>query len=182
MILEIIVILIAIFIVFIYNQLVGLRNSVKNAWAGISVQLKRRESLVPNLVKSVKGYAKHEKNLLEEITKIRTAMMNAEKDVKRVAAADNMLSNSLKNFFAVAENYPKLRANQNFLELQEELTNTEDEIASARRIYNSNVRDYNTAIETFPNNLIAKIFGFKKEDFFSATKAEKKNVKMSIEE
>jgi LemA protein len=182
MFLEIIVIILSIIIVFIYNNLVSLKNSVKNAWAGIDVQLKRRESLIPNLVKTVKGYAKHEKNLLEQITRIRTAMMNAEKDVKRVAAADNMLSNSLKSIFAISENYPKLRANENFLELQEELINTEDEIASARRIYNNNVRDYNISVETFPNNLIAKLFGFKKEDFFNATKAEKKNVKLSIED
>jgi LemA protein len=175
-----IIFIVVIISLFIYNRLVHLKNSVKNSWAGIDVQLKRRESLIPNLVNTVKGYAKFEKGLLKEITMLRVAMMNSERDIKRVAAADNVLSESLKSLFAVSENYPRLKSNKNFLELQKELINTEDEIASARRIYNANVRDYNTKIASIPDVVFAKVFGFEKEEFFTATNYEKKEVKLSF--
>jgi LemA protein len=178
----IIILIIIISIVIMYNGLVRSRNAVKNSWSGIDVWLKRREDLIPNLVRTVKGYAKHEKKLLEEITRLRIAMLNSQKDIKRTAAADDMLNKTLKSLFAIAENYPKLRANENFLELQKELSNTENEIAATRRIYNNNVRDYNTSIDSFPQNIISRLFGFEKVDFFNATANERKQVKISIDD
>ncbi|MFA5763900.1 MAG: LemA family protein [archaeon] len=176
-----IIIVLFIIIIVIYNGLISMRNAVKNSWHGIDIQLKRRKDLIPNLVETVKGYSKYEKNLLEEITKIRTALINSDQNVKKSAAADELLSQNLKSLFAVAENYPKLKANENFLKLQYELTNTEDEISAARRIYNNNVRDYNIAIESFPKNILASIFGFLKEDYFTATKEERENVKADFQ-
>ena len=178
----VIILIIIIVIAIMYNGLVRSRNAVKNAWAGIDVWLKRREDLIPNLVRTVKGYAKHEKQLLEEITRLRIAMINSQKDIKRTAAADDMLNKTLKSLFAVVENYPMLRANENFLELQKELSNTENEIAAARRIYNNNVRDYNTSVDSFAQNIISGIFGFENAEFFNATASERKQIKISIDD
>lgn len=141
---------------------------MREAWSDINVQLKRRYDLIPNLIETVKGYAAHERVVFENVTKARTAAMTAEQlgDPKKVGEAENFLSSTLKSLFAVAENYPTLRASENFQKLQEELSDTENKIQAARRFYNGNVMDYNTKIETFPTNLIASGFGFKKEEFF----------------
>jgi LemA protein len=165
--------------IFLFNSLVRLRNQVKNAWAQIDVQLKRRADLIPNLIETVKGYAKHEKGVLEGVTKARTQLMQAS-SVEGKAKADNMLSSTLKSLFAVSENYPDLKANQNFLQLQEELSGTENKIAYARQFYNDIVMRFNTKIEVFPNNLFSKMLGFSKEHSFEATAEEKKNVKVSF--
>ncbi len=154
--------------IFIYNRLVTLRARVKEAWADIDVQLKRRYDLIPNLVESVKGYASHEKDVFENVTKARAMAISAEKsgDPKQVSEAENVLSGTLKSLFAVSENYPQLRASDNFIELQRELRDTEDKIQAARRFYNTNVRDLNIKVEKFPSNIIASLFKFNKEDFF----------------
>lgn len=151
--------------ILIFNRLVTLVNRAKEAWSDIDVQLKRRYNLIPNLVETVKGYAKHEKELFEKVTEARTRALEA-KSVKEKANAENTLSSTLKSLFAVVENYPQLRAVESFIELQKELRDTEDKIQAARRFYNSNVRDLNIQIEVFPANIIAKIFGFKKMDLF----------------
>ncbi len=158
----------AVWVVVIYNRLVTLRNRSDEAWSDIDVQLKRRYDLIPNLVEAVKGYAAHEKGVLENVTNARTAAMNAEQsgDPKKMAEAENMLSGTLKTLFAVSENYPQLRASENFIELQRELRDTEDKIQAARRFYNTNVRDINIKVQSFPANLIADKLGFKKRDFF----------------
>jgi LemA protein len=157
----IVVVLIIIFGVM-YNSLVKLKQRAKEAWSDIGVQLKRRYDLIPNLVSTVKGYAKHEKTVFEDVTKARTAAMGA-KGVEDTAQKENQFSGALKSLFAVAENYPELKANQNFLSLQSELTDTEDKIQAARRFYNGVVRDYNTRRRTFPINLFASMFGFAKD-------------------
>jgi LemA protein len=164
----IIIALIVIGIIFIYNGLVALRNRVKEAWADIDVQLKRRYDLIPNLVETVKGYAVHERTVFENVTKARTQAMSAEQsgNPKEVGQAENFLSSTLKSLFAVAENYPDLKASANFLELQRDLRDTEDKIQAARRFYNTNVMNLNTKIEMFPSNLIAQIFNFTKQEFF----------------
>jgi len=151
-----------------YNRLVTLKNRAKEAFADIDVQLKRRYDLIPNLVETVKGYAAHEREVLEKVTEARTRAMGAKEsgDLKQMAEAENYLTQTLKTLFAVAENYPDLKASQNFLELQKELADTEDKIMYARRFYNGNVRDLNIAIESFPTNIIASVFGFKKMDLF----------------
>jgi len=151
-----------------YNRLVSLKNRAKEAWADIDVQLKRRYDLIPNLVETVKGYAAHEKEVFEKVTEARARAMGAREggDVRKLAEAENYLAETLKTLFAVAENYPDLKASQNFLELQKELMDTEDKIMYARRFYNANVRDLNIAIESFPTNIIASVFGFKKMDLF----------------
>jgi len=169
----------ALFVIGVYNKLVGLRNRVKEAWSGIDTQLKRRYDLIPNLVETVKGYAKHEKGVFEEVTKARSQAMQAQTPAEH-AKAENMLTQTLKSLFAVAENYPDLKANENFMNLQDTLNMIEDEINKARRYYNAIVRDYNTAQEVFPNNIVAGMFGFKKEDFFEAAEEEKKNVKVTF--
>jgi len=161
--------------IFIYNRLVTLKNRVKEAWSDIEVQLKRRYNLIPNLVEAVKGYASHEKEVFEKVTQARTKAIGAQ-NLKEKAAAEDMLSNTLKSLFAVAENYPQLRASENFQKLQEELTDAEDKIQAARRFYNGNVRDFNIRIESFPSNIIAKIFGFKKVEFFEIEKEAEKIV------
>ncbi len=148
-----------------YNGFVRLVNRTKEAWADIDVQLKRRYDLIPNLVETVKGYAAHEKQAFENVTKARSAAMQAGGAMAK-GRAENMLTDALKSLFAVAEAYPDLKANQNFLELQRELSNTEDKIQAARRFYNTNVRDLNTAIESFPGNLIASSFHFGKMELF----------------
>ncbi|MEM4134245.1 MAG: LemA family protein [Candidatus Micrarchaeia archaeon] len=167
------ILLIIIIAVLIYNNLVILRNNVENAWAQIDVQLKRRADLIPNLVNTVKGYMKHEKETLENITKARAALMSA-KTPKEAAEADNTLSNALKSLFAVAENYPNLRASENFLRLQEDLSDTENKVAYARQLYNDNVLLFNRTIQTIPNNIIAGIFGFKEKEYFKTEEEAKK--------
>ena len=152
-------------IVLTYNRLITLKNRAKEAWSDIEVQLKRRYNLIPNLVETVKGYAAHEREVFQKVTEARTKAMGAT-GLKEKGQAENMLSDALKSLFAVAENYPQLRASENFLELQRELRDTEDKIQAARRFYNTNVRDLNIKIETIPVNLIAGLLGFKKMDFF----------------
>jgi LemA protein len=161
----IILILIVLWIIFAFNSLVSLRNRAKEAWADIEVQLKRRYDLIPNLVNTVKGYATHESTAFENVTKARAAAMGAG-GLEAKAGAENMLTGALKSVFAIAEAYPELKANQNFLGLQNELSDTENKIQAARRFYNSNVRDLNIKTEVFPSNIIAGMFGFSKMDFF----------------
>lgn len=164
----IILAIVAIIVIFLwatYNGLVTLRVRVDEAWSDITVQLKRRLDLIPNLVNSVKGYASHEREVFERVTEARANVMSAE-GVKDTAAAENQFEGALKSLFAVAESYPDLKANQNFLQLQQELVDTEDKIQAARRFYNSGVRDLNTKIQVFPNNVIAGMFGFKDREFF----------------
>lgn len=166
------VVLVGIWLIAIYNGLIKLKNRVDEAWSDISVQLKRRHDLIPNLVNTVKGYAAHERELFEKVTQARTLAMGA-KNPHDQAEAENMLSGTLKSLFAVAEAYPDLKANQNFLELQRELTDTEDKIQASRRFYNGNVRDFNTKIQVFPNNLISGMLGFKQYEFFETSAEEK---------
>lgn len=151
--------------IFSYNGFITLKNRVKEAWADIEVQLKRRYDLIPNLINTVKGYATHEAGTLEKVTAARTMAMQAGTATEH-AQAENMLSGALKSLFAVAEAYPDLKANTNFLELQRELSDTENKIQAARRFYNGNVRDFNTKLETVPSNIVGNIFSFKKFDFF----------------
>jgi len=160
-----IIILLALWIAGTYNGLVKLKNRAKEAWADIDVQLKRRYDLIPNLVEIVKGYAAHEKEVFEKVTEARSNAMKAE-TMKEKAQAENILSDTLKTLFAVSEAYPDLKASTNFLELQRELTDTEDKIQAARRFYNGNIRDLNIKIESFPVNLIASTFGFQKMELF----------------
>ncbi|MDD5433488.1 MAG: LemA family protein [Candidatus Pacebacteria bacterium] len=171
-ILGIVVVLVAIMVVF-YNSLVSLKNRAKEAWADIDVQLKRRYDLISNLVNIVKGYATHERELFEKVTLARTAAMSAQGVVEK-AQAENVLAGTLKSLFAVSENYPDLKASVNFLELQRELTDTEDKIQAARRFYNANVRDLAIKIESFPSNIVAKIFNFKKMELFEIAEAVEK--------
>ena len=168
----IVIVVLAIAIIVIYNGLIKLKNRVDEAWSDIDVQLKRRYDLIPNLVNTVKGYATHEKELFEKVTAARTAAMGAGTPAQK-EQAENMLSGTLKSLFAVAENYPDLKANQNFLELQRELTDTEDKIQAARRFYNGNVRDFNTQIQVFPTNIFAGMLNFTNRDFFAADEGEK---------
>jgi LemA protein len=161
----IILALVFLWVIATFNNLVKLRNRTKEAWSDIDVQLKRRYNLIPNLVETIKGYAAHEKGLFEKVAEARSRAMGA-KDLKEKGEAENALSGTLKTLFAVAENYPQLKASENFLELQRELRDTEDKIQAARRFYNSNVRDLNIKIESFPANLIANLFNFKKMDLF----------------
>jgi LemA protein len=172
----ILVVIIGGWIVLAYNRLVSLKNRAKEAWADIDVQLKRRYDLIPNLIETVKGYAAHEREVFEKVTEARTRAMEAREsgDLKKMATAENYLAQTLKTLFAVAENYPDLKASQNFLELQKELTDTEDKIMYARRFYNANVRDLNIAIESFPTNIIALIFKFKKMDLFEISAPEER--------
>lgn len=166
------------FIIYIYNSLIRLRLRVNNAWAQIDVQLKRRYDLIPNLIKTVKGYMKHEKGVLEEVTKARTSLISG--SMKEKAKASNQITEALKSIFAVAENYPQLKANENFKLLQEELSGTESKIAYARQFYNDSVMGYNQAIQVFPKNLFAKIFGFQEKDFFETKGKERENVKVEF--
>ncbi len=166
------VVLITGLVVGIYNKLIKQRNRVENAWAQIEVQLKRRHDLIPNLVETIKGYATHEKSLLENITKARSAVMSAG-SVNEKAEASNMLSSTLKSLFAVAENYPELKANQNFLQLQKDLTDTEDKIAYTRQFYNDTVMKYNISIQTVPTNIIAGITGFNNKELFEVPSSER---------
>lgn len=152
--------------IYIYNGFVSLRNRAQEAWADIEVQLKRRYDLIPNLVNTVKGYATHESSAFENVTKARSMAMGATGPTKEHAEAENILTGALKSLFAISEAYPDLKANTNFLELQRELSDTENKIQAARRFYNANVRDLNTKIESFPSNILAGMFGFSKLEFF----------------
>lgn len=160
----VIIVVVVLWLVLAYNGLVTSRNRTQEAFSDIDVQLKRRYDLIPNLVSTVQGYAAHEKTVFEDVTKARTTAMNATGPAK--ADAENQLSGTLKSLFAVAENYPDLKANQNFLSLQNELTDTEDKIQAARRFYNGMVRDFNIKLQVFPTNIFASMFGFTKMDFF----------------
>jgi LemA protein len=155
------------FVIAVYNSLVTLRVRVEEAWSDITVQLKRRADLIPNLIETVKGYAAHEKEVFERVTEARSAVVNATNEgPKKTAEAENMFEGALKSLFAVAEAYPELKANENFLQLQNELVDTEDKIQASRRFYNGGVRDLNTKIEQFPSNIIANMFSFAKKEFF----------------
>jgi len=163
-------------VVMAFNGFVVLKNRAKEAFSDIDVQTKRRYDLIPNLVETVKGYATHERELLEKVTQARASAMSAQ-GMKEKAGAENMLSDTLKSLFAVSENYPDLKASTNFLELQRELTDTEDKIQASRRFYNTNVRDLNIKVESFPDNVVAKAFGFKQMELFQTTsEAEKQPV------
>ena len=175
----IIVPLILLMVIILYNGLIRLKNQVKNSWAQIDVQLKRRNDLIPNLVETVKGYMKHEKTVLENVTKARSAIMKAG-SMEKKAEASNMLSSTLKSLFAVSENYPQLKANENFMQLQEEITGTENKISYARQHYNDITTKFNIKIQLFPNNIFANMLGFGKENLFKATEAERKNVKVKF--
>lgn len=157
--------ILALWVAFVYNRLITLRTRVKEAWSDIDVQLKRRYDLIPNLVETVKGYAAHESGVFEKVTEARTKAMGATTMPER-AQAENMLTGALKTLFAVSENYPQLRAAENFLELQRELRDTEDKIQAARRFYNGNVREYNIKIQSIPDMMFARMLGFKPEEFF----------------
>jgi len=178
----IIVGVIVLWLVLAYNRLVVLHNRAKEAWADIDVQLRRRYDLIPNLVETVKGYAAHERTVFENVTEARAAAISAEEtgDPKKVAEAENSLAGTLKTLFAVAENYPDLKASANFLELQRELRDTEDKIQAARRFYNTNIRDLNTKIESFPAKLIAVRLGFQKMEFFEIEEVAREPVKVSF--
>ncbi len=175
-----VVAVVVLWIIGVFNGLVILKNRAKEAFSDIDVQLKRRYDLIPNLVETVKGYATHEKELFEKVTQARASAMGAQ-GIGQKAEAENQLSNTLKSLFAVAENYPDLKASTNFLELQRELTDTEDKIQAARRFYNTNVRDLNIKIESFPANTIAGTFGFKQMELFqTANEAEREPVKVNF--
>ncbi len=160
-----VIVIILLFVWMTYNGLVRLKVRVDEAWSDITVQLKRRLDLIPNLVNSVKGYAAHESGVFEKVTEARANALSAQ-GVKETAAAENQFEGALKSLFAVAENYPQLKANENFLQLQQELVDTEDKIQAARRFYNSGVRDLNTKMQVFPNNVFAGMLGFKQREFF----------------
>lgn len=168
-----------IFLIKTYNTLVVLRQRVKNSWAQIDVQLKRRYDLIPNLVETVKGYAAHEKEVFERVTEARSKAINAQ-GVEAQGQAENMLSGALKSLFAVAENYPELKANQNFLKLQDELSATEGKIAYSRQFYNDTVMKFNTAIEVFPQNIIAGFMGFNSIPYFEAGEGEREAVNIKF--
>lgn len=178
------VVLIALILIFVYNSLVRLRNRVEEAWSDIDVQLKRRHDLIPNLIETVKGYAKHEKETFENVTQARTQAMQAREsggDTQQQAQAENMLTDTLKSLFAVSENHPDLKASQNFQELQQELTDTENKIQAARRFYNNNVMRYRTKIQSFPTNAIAKMFNFPQKEYFEIEEeSEKENVSVDF--
>ena len=174
-----IVVIIAIAIWAMYNGLVRARVRVQEAWSGIDVQLRRRASLIPNLVETVKGYAKHEREVFENVTKARAALMGAT-DPRGAAEANNMLTGALKSLFAVAEAYPELKASENFKKLQSDLTDTEDKIAYSRQFYNTNVLDYNTRIKVFPTVILAGAFGFQPSAFFEADEAGRAEVKVNF--
>jgi LemA protein len=179
----IIIVALGIWIALTYNRLIVLRNRAKEAWADIDVQLKRRYNLIPNLVETVKGYAAHEKSVFENVTKARANAISAEKsgDPQKVAEAEKSLAGTLKTLFAVVENYPDLKASANFMELQRELRDTEDKIQAARRFYNTNVRDLNIKIESFPVNIVANLFKFVKMNFFEIEEtAAREPVKVSF--
>ena len=175
----VLLVIVVFWVVGMYNGLQRARMRCREAWSGIDVQLKRRSSLIPNLVETVKGYAAHEKEVFEEVARARSMLDNA-KGAKEAAQADNVLTGALRSLFAVAEAYPDLKANQNFLELQRELTDTEDKIAYARQFYNTNVMSYNQRIVTVPSSMIAGMFGFQPEEFYEAEEEARQDVKVSF--
>ncbi len=175
-----VVAILILWIIGVYNRLVSLRNQIQNSWSQIDVQLKRRYDLIPNLVKTVKGYMRHERETFESITKARTQAMSAKTLTDR-AKNENMISEALKTIFAVAENYPQLKANENFKMLQEELSGTESKIAYSRQFYNDSVLSYDNSRRTFPGNIMASMFNFKeKKEYFKAEESEKKPVKVDF--
>jgi LemA protein len=184
----VIVALLAIFAVGIYNKLIKMRIRVDEAWSDIDVQLKRRYDLIPNLVETVKGYAKHENQTFQEVMEARSkatainvdASSASAEDMMALAGAEQSLTGALGRLFAVAENYPDLKANQNFLQLQTDLTDTEDKIQASRRFYNGTVRDYNTKVETVPSNFVAMIFSFTKREFFDIDENQRENIQVKF--
>jgi LemA protein len=178
-IIAVIAVIVILWVVVAYNGLITLRTRINNAWSQIDVQLKRRYDLIPNLVETVKGYAKHEKEVLENVTNARAALQQAESPGEK-AQADNMLTGTLKSLFAVSENYPDLKANQNFMQLQEELSGTESKIAYARQFYNDNVMVFNERIQKIPTNIIAGMFHFTMKEYFKTEGAEREAVKVDF--
>lgn len=174
-----VVVAVVLWLIYVFNSLITLKNRTQEAFSDIDVQLKRRHDLIPNLVETVKGYATHESQLFEKVTAARAAAINA-KGIAEKGQTENMLTDALKSVFAVAENYPDLKASQNFLQLQDELSDTENKIQAARRFYNGNVRDFSIKLEVFPNNMIAGMLGFKKFDFFQTEAAERENVSVKF--
>ena len=174
-----IAVLLVLYLVGMYNGFIILKTRIQEALSGIDVQLKRRADLIPNLVETVKGYAKHEKDVFENVTKARASMMSAESLTEK-ADANNMLSGALKSLFAVAEAYPELKANTNFQDLQRQLEDTEDKVSFSRQFYNSNVLEFNSKVQLFPGNLIAGMFNFKTAEFFAATEEEKKKIEVKF--
>lgn len=179
LIIVVILIALALFLWYIYNSLIRAKLRVNEAFSQIDVQLKRRTDLIPNLVETVKGYAKHEKSVFEDVTKMRSALMSA-KGAQEKAEVNNQLSQTLKSLFAVAENYPELKASDNFKQLQEEIEDTENKIAYSRQFYNSVVMDYNAKLQVFPNVFFAKLLNFQSAEFFAANEDERKEVKVSF--
>ena len=177
----VLLLLIGVFLMVTYNSLVILRQRVQNSWSQIDIQLKRRHDLIPNLVEIVKGYAKHEQETFEKVTAARTGAISAQ-NINEQLAAENILSGALKSLFAVAEAYPELKANTNFLELQSQLTDTEDNISFARQFYNDTVQKFNTKIELFPSVIIANLFGFKKSEFFETDEAGRQEIEVSFKD
>jgi LemA protein len=175
----VVILVIGLILMGVYNGLVKGRLRVREAWSGIDVQLKRRSSLIPNLVETVKGYAAHERETLENVTRARAQLDNAG-TAQQAAQANNMLTQALRSLFAVSEAYPDLKANQNFLQLQAELSDTEEKIAYARQFYNRNVLSYNTKVQTFPNAVIAGMFNFQPEEFFEAEEEARQDVRVSF--
>ncbi len=174
-------VVIAVALIAMYNGLIRLKNRVEEAWSDIDVQLKRRHDLIPNLIAVVKGYATHEKDTLKQVVEARTRAMNVKSgDSQAKAEAENMLSSTLKSIFALSENYPDLKANQNFIELQRELSDTENKIMASRRFYNTNVRDFNTKLQVFPTNIFGNMLGFTSREFFQVAEDEKKNVEVKF--
>ncbi|MDP2649409.1 MAG: LemA family protein [bacterium] len=174
-----VVLVLVVYLWFTYNNLVVLRERIKEALSQIDVQLKRRSDLIPNLIETVKGYAKHEREVFEKVTQARANMLKAE-TLPQKAEANNMMEKALKSIFAVAEAYPDLKASENFKSLQEELTDTENKISYSRQFYNSNVLAYNTSIKRFPGSIFANMFGFRPTEFFAATEEEKKEIKVKF--
>lgn len=173
------VLLVILYFWSLYNALVTLKTHIAEAWSAIDVQLKRRADLIPNLIETIKGYAKHEKTIFLEVTKARSALMSAGTLAKKAEASD-MLTNALGKLFAVAENYPQLKANENFIHLQKELSDTEDKVAYSRQYYNTTVKDYNIKIQTFPNTLFNEMLGFTEKEFFETSEIERKSVKVDF--
>lgn len=179
-IMSVILVLCALYVMATYNKFVTLRNATKEAWSDIEIQLKRRYDLIPNLINTVKGYMQHESGTLEKVVQARATAMNSSGQMKEMSHNESALSSTLKSIFALAENYPELKANTNFLELQRELRDTEDKIQASRRFYNGNVLVLNTKIEQFPSNIVASMFSFEKKDFFELDEAEKEVAKNPV--
>lgn len=175
-----VVIILLIYFIVQYNGFVVLKARIQEALSGIDVQLKRRADLIPNLVETVKGYAKHEKTVFSEVTKARSSLMKAD-TLEKKAQANDMLTGALKSLFAVAEAYPELKASENFKDLQRQLEDTEDKVSYSRQFYNANVLDFNTKVQMFPSNLIANIFGFKTFDYFAANEEERKKINVKFD-